>query len=77
MVSYGVFYDFKEFFLGGSRAYGKAVKELYHETGEAFESPGDADGGRDFDEDAFSGRDIDLKFAGFVDGGVEKGQQTL
>jgi hypothetical protein len=44
------------------------VKELNHETGKSFEGTRNADGGVDLDEDAFGGVDIDLKFAGLVDG---------
>lgn len=53
------------------------MEQLDHQAGKAFEGAGDADGGGDFDEDAFGGVDVDLQFAGFVDGGVEEGEETL
>ena len=31
-------------------------------------------GWADFDENALGGVDVDLKFAGFIDGGIEEGQ---
>ena len=53
------------------------MEELNHEAGEALEGARDADGGGDFDENAFGGVDVDLEFAGFVDGGVEEGEEAL
>lgn len=53
------------------------MQELDHETGEAFEGSGYADGGADFDENTFGCVDVDLELAGFVDWGVEKGEETL
>ena len=44
------------------------MEELYHQTGEALECAGYADGGRDFDEDIGRGMNVDLKFAGFIEG---------
>ena len=45
MLGDGIFDDFEELFLGRGGADGEAVQELYHETGEALESSGNADGG--------------------------------
>lgn len=53
------------------------MEELDHEAGEALEGAGDADGGGDFDKDAFGGVDVDLELAGFVDGRVEEGEEAL
>lgn len=50
------------------------MKKLYHQPGEAFECARDTNGGRDFDEDAFGGGDVDLEEAGFVYGRVEEGE---
>jgi hypothetical protein len=50
---------------------------LHHEAGEAFECTGYANGRIYLDENAFSGVDIDLKFAGLIDGRVEEGEKTL
>jgi hypothetical protein len=50
---------------------------LDHQSGEALEGSWDAHGRADFDEDAFGGVDVDLEFAGFVDGGVEEGEEAL
>jgi hypothetical protein len=53
------------------------MQELDHETGEALEGSRYADGRADLDENAFGGVDVDLELAGFVDGGVEKSEETL
>jgi len=50
------------------------VKKLHHETGESLEGSRYADGGRDFNEHAFSGMDVDLELSGLVDGRVEQCQ---
>jgi hypothetical protein len=77
VVGDGVLDDAEEFFLRGGAADAEVVKQLDHETGEAFEGSRDADGGGDFYEDAFGGVDVDLEFAGFVYGGVEEGEEAL
>lgn len=53
------------------------MEKLDHQAGEALECAGNAHGGGDFDEHAFGGGDVDLEEAGFVDWGVEKGEETL
>jgi len=77
VIGYGVLDDFEEFLLGGGGANGHAVKELDHETCESFEGSRDAHGWVDFDQDAFSGMNEDLKFAGFVDWRVKEGEEAL
>lgn len=77
VIGDGVLDDLEQLLLRRSRSNGEAVQELNHETGETLEGSGDADGGADFDEDTFGGGDVDLEFAGLVDGGVEKGEKTL
>ena len=53
------------------------MQQLHHEAGEALEGAGDADGGGDFYEDAEGRGDVDLEEAGFVDRGVEEGEEAL
>lgn len=77
VVGDGVLDHTEELFLRVSRPDGKAVKQLHHETGEALESTGNADGRRDLDQDILGGEDVDLKFAGLVDRRVEEGQEAL
>ena len=77
VVGDGVLDDAEEFLLRGGGADAEVVEELDHEAGEAFEGSGDTDGRGDFDEDTFGGVDVDLEFAGFVDGGVEKSEEAL
>lgn len=77
MVGDWVLDNLQQLLLGVCRANGKAVEELYHETGETLECTRDADSGGDFDEDAFGGCDVDLEEAGFVDWGVKEGEKTL
>ena len=47
------------------------MKELHHETGKSLEGSRDADGGRDLDQHAFGGVDVDLELSSLVDGRVE------
>ena len=47
------------------------MEQLDHEAGEAFEGTWYPDGGRDLDENAFRGVDVDLQLASLVDGRVE------
>ena len=72
MVGDGVLDHFQQFFLRGGGADREGVQKLYHQAGETLEGSRDADAGADFDEDAFGGVDVDLEFAGFVDGRVEE-----
>lgn len=67
----------EKFFLRSCRTNRHAMKKLNHETSESLECTRDADRWVDFDEDAPGGVDIDLKFAGLVDGRVEEGKKTL
>jgi len=69
--------DFEQLFLGIDAANGETMEELDHQAGETLEGAGDTDGGGDFDEDVFGGVDVDLELAGFVDGGVEEGEEAL
>lgn len=77
VVGDGVLDDLEQLLLRSGGADGEFVQELDHEAGEALEGARDADRGRDFDEDALGGVDVDLEFAGFVDGGVEEGEEAL
>jgi hypothetical protein len=53
------------------------MKELDHETSKSFEGTRNSDSWADFDEDSFGGVDVDLKFSGFVDRGIEESKETL
>jgi len=53
------------------------MEELNHQAGETLERPRNPNGWRNFDEDTFSGMDVDLEFAGLVDWGIEKGKKAL
>jgi hypothetical protein len=48
------------------------VEELDHETSESLKGTWNADGRINFDEDTFSGMDVDLQLAGLVDWRVEE-----
>lgn len=69
--------DLEQLLLRGGGANGEFVQQLNHETGETLESTGNADRGRDLDEDALGGVDVDLQAAGLVDGRVEQSQEAL
>ena len=69
--------DPQELLLGRGRSDGEAMEKLDHETSEALEGTRDSDGGRNLDEDALGGVDVDLQLAGLVDGRVEQSQETL
>jgi hypothetical protein len=53
------------------------MKELNHETGESLEGTRNADSRVYLDENAFSGVNIYLEFAGFVDRRVEESEEAL
>lgn len=67
MVGDGVLDDLEQLLLRGGGADGELVEQLDHQTGEALEGTRNADGGRDFDEDALGGVDVDLELAGLVE----------
>lgn len=73
----GAGHDLEQFLRGGGGADGEAVEELDHQAGEALERAGEADGGADGDERVVGGGDVDLEEAGFVEGGVEEGEEAL
>jgi hypothetical protein len=77
MLSDWVFNHAKKLLLRSCGSNGHAMEELNHETSKTLECTRDADGGVDFDKDAFRGVDIDLEFAGLVDGRVEEGKEAL
>lgn len=53
------------------------MQELDHQPCESLERTRDTDGRADLDEDALGGMDVDLEFSGFVDGGIEEGEEAL
>lgn len=67
----------KKFFLRSCGANRHAMKKLDHKTGESLECTGDADRWVDLDENSSGGVDVNLKFAGLVDGRVEEGKKAL
>jgi hypothetical protein len=69
--------DLQQLLLRVDGSNGEAMEELDHETSESLEGTWDANGWADFDEDAFGGVDVDLKFACLVDWRVEEGKETL
>lgn len=69
--------DPEQLFLRVSRPDGKPVEQLHHQAGEALERARNADGRRDFNQHIFRCRDVYLKFAGLVDGRIEKGEKAL
>lgn len=77
MVGDGVLDNLEELLLGGGGADREAVQELHHQTGKALEGSGDADGGRNLDQDALGGVDVDLQLASLVDRRVEQGEKAL
>lgn len=50
------------------------MQELHHKASKSLESSGDANRGRNFNQDALGGVDVNLKLASFVDGRIQKGQ---
>jgi hypothetical protein len=53
------------------------MQELDHQAGEALERARDADGRADFDQYTLGGVDVDLQFARFVDGRIQKREKAL
>lgn len=77
MVGDGVLDDLQKLFLRCGRADGQSVKKLDHQTSEALEGTGNADGGADFDQDTLCCVNVDLKLASLVERRVEEGKKTL
>ena len=77
MIGDGVLDDLEQFLVRVGGADGQSMKQLDHETRETLKGAGDADAGVDLDENAFGCVDVDLEFSGFVDGGVEEGEEAL
>lgn len=50
---------------------------MHHQSGEALECTRYAHSRADFDEHAFRGRDVDLKFASFVHWRIKEGEEAL
>ena len=61
MISDWIFDHFQELFLRVRGANRESMQQLDHKTSETLECTWDSDCGADFDEDAFSGSNIDLK----------------
>lgn len=74
MVRDGVLDHFQKLLLRCSRSNGELVEELNHETCESLEGTRDTHSRRYFDEDSFSGVNVDLELASLVDWGVQKGE---
>jgi hypothetical protein len=53
------------------------VEELNHQTSETLEGPRDADRRRNLDQHALGRLNVYLEPSRFVDGGVQKGEETL
>jgi hypothetical protein len=53
------------------------MEELDHETGKPLECTRNANRWVDFNENAFGGVNVNLEFAGLVNGRIEEGKQTL
>lgn len=77
VVGDGVLDDAQQLLLRRRRPNREAVQQLDHQTGEALEGTGNADGGRDLNQDALGRVDVDLQFASLVDGRVKQGKETL
>lgn len=77
VVRNGILNDFEQFLLRGRGTDREFVEELDHQTSEALEGTRNANCGRNFDEDAFGGVNVDLELAGFVDGRIEQGEEAL
>jgi hypothetical protein len=74
VVGDGVLNNAKQLLVGVGGADRQAVQKLYHETGKTLERSGNADWGRDLDQDALGGMDVDLELAILVDGGIQEGE---
>ena len=77
MVGDGVLDDLEQLLLRVGRANGQAVKQLNHQTSEALERTGNADGGVHFDQNTLGGVNEDLKATSLVHGRVEKSEKAL
>lgn len=77
MVCDGVLDHTQKLIVRIGRPNRQTVKQLNHETGESLEGSGNSDGGRDFDENALGGVDINLEFSSLVDGGIKERQEAL
>jgi hypothetical protein len=74
VVSDGVLNHAKQLLVRVGGANRQAVQKLHHETGKTLERSGNADWGRDLNQDALGGMDIDLELAGLVDWGIQEGE---
>jgi len=77
VITDGILYDLQQFLVGVDRSDGQTMKQLDHETSKSLECTWDADGWAHFDQDTFSGVDVNLKLSRLVDWGVEEGKETL
>lgn len=77
VVGDGVLNNLQQLLLRCSRADGQSMKKLNHQTGEALERTGNADGRADFDQDTLCCVNVDLKLASLVERRVEEGKKTL
>lgn len=71
MVCDRVLNNLQQLLVGVGGADGKSMQELDHESGKTLECSRNANRGIDFDQNAFCGMDVNLKFTGFINGGVE------
>ena len=53
------------------------MEQLHHQAREALESSRYAYGWADFDKNPFGSVNVDLEFAGFVNGRIEEGEEAL
>lgn len=77
VIGNGILDDLQQLLLRVGRADGEPVKELNHQPGKPLEGPRNTHRGVHFNQNPLGGMDKNLKLAGLVDGGVEKGQETL
>lgn len=77
VIGNGILDDLQQLLLRVGRADGEPVKELNHQSGKPLEGPRNTHRGVHFNQNPLGGMDKNLKLASLVDGGVEKGQETL
>lgn len=77
MIGDGIVDDTEKFLLRVGRLDGQAMEQLDHQTSKALESTRDAHRGRDLDQDALGGGDVDLQSSCLVDGRIKQGKQAL
>lgn len=77
VIGNGILDDLQQLLLRVGRADGEPVKELNHQPGKPLEGPRNTHRGVHFNQNPLGGMDKNLKLASLVDGGVEKGQETL